>query len=75
MNCEICKVIEALHLDASAHNLWVCTANHREPELKPRHGIRYRSSRVIKRCRIGWIRIQQRYAMVGSSGLRIHLRH
>jgi hypothetical protein len=73
MNCEVCNVIEVLHLDASAHNLWVCTGNHRELERKSQHGIRYQSSRIIKRCRIGWMRIQQRYAAPGSSARHIRL--
>jgi hypothetical protein len=26
VNCEVCKAIEALGLDSSAHDLWACTA-------------------------------------------------
>lgn len=74
MNCEICKVIEALQLDGSAHDLWACTGNHRELERKSRHRVRYQPSRIVRRCRIGWKRIQQRYALSGSFGRHIHLR-
>ena len=73
MNCEICKVIEALQLDGSADDLWACTDNYREPGRKSRQGIRYQSSRIVRRCRIGWIRMQQRYAIPGSSGRHIDL--
>lgn len=35
VQCEVCKAIEILELDSSAHDLWACT-----DEKKSNHGLR-----------------------------------
>ena len=35
VQCEVCKAIEILELDSSAHDLWACT-----DERKSNHGLR-----------------------------------
>ena len=41
VNCEVCKAIEVLGLDSSAHDLWACT-----DERKGDHGFRRKFTSV-----------------------------
>lgn len=53
MECEICRTIERLGLDPSAHDLWVCT-NHRQAPARHSFGSRVKELGV-KAAMLQWV--------------------